>query len=103
MYKDRASPEQQGSYTLLVGYARVTPPCAVRTRLFRLINTRNRLLRAPQARGSFTTPLGEINNILYVKGKSHCGKNIRESVTASLLVKLFNNATAGRTVNLIVS
>jgi hypothetical protein len=58
----------------------------------------------PPAGGSFAVPLGEINNIWgQLREKSHFGKKIRESVAASLLVQLFNNATACGTVNLTVS
>jgi hypothetical protein len=70
---------------------------------FRLINTRNRSLRAPPHR-SFAAPLREFNNTKgKLREKSHFRKKIRESVTASLLVQFFNNATAGGTVNIIVS
>jgi hypothetical protein len=69
---------------------------AARNRLNKLINTQN---CAAFAHCSFADSLGDI--LRKLREKSQFGK-IGESVTSSLKVILFNNATAGGTVNLNV-
>ena len=95
MYNDRASPEQQGSYTLLVGYGRAKHPYAVRTRLLGSL-TLETGRRAPPHR-SFAAPLGEFNNTKgKLREKSHFRRKIRESVTAFLLVQLCHSTLLPR-------